>query len=143
MPFVARWPGRIPAGTSIDKLTQNIDFAPTFLDAAGVATPADMHGASLLPLLRGKKSDWRQSIYYHYYEEGEHNVPAHEGVRGERFKLIHFYTRNTWEFYDLENDPQEMVNQYQNPDYSEQVQQLYAELERLKKLYNAPDVKSN
>jgi arylsulfatase A-like enzyme len=143
MPFVARWPGRIPAGTSISKLTQNIDFAPTFLDAAGVQTPADMHGASLLPLLSGEEPDWRKSIYYHYYEEGEHNVPAHEGVRGERFKLIHFYTRNTWEFYDLENDPQELVNQYKNPEYAKQVKQLYAELLRLKKLYNAPDVKSN
>ncbi len=97
MPLVARWPGKITPGTELKKLTQNIDFSPTFLDAAGVRIPNDVHGKSLLPLFKDNAPDnWRKSIYYHYYEEGEHNVPKHEGVRTEKYKLIHFYSRNTW-----------------------------------------------
>jgi len=136
MPLVARWPGVINPGTKIEKLTQNIDFAPTFLDVAGTKIPGDMHGESLLPLLKGKTpTDWRESIYYHYYEEGEHNVPAHEGVRTEKYKLIKFYSRNAWELFDLEKDPQEMKSVYDDENYTDIQKELKAELEKLKKQY--------
>ncbi|MCP4645965.1 MAG: sulfatase-like hydrolase/transferase, partial [bacterium] len=92
MPFVARWPAAITPGTKVSRLTQNIDFAPTFLEAAGLTPPGDLQGRSLLPLLKGETpADWRTALYYHYYEKGEHNVARHEGVRTERYKLIHFY----------------------------------------------------
>lgn len=137
MPFVASWPGRIPAGSVVDELTQNIDFAPTLLHAAGIPVPEDMHGESLLPLLMGKPvDDWRESIYYHYYEEGEHNVPRHRGVRTEEYKLIHFYDKEAWELYDLKKDPQELENRYNDPDYAEIVNDLKAELKRLEAYYN-------
>ena len=136
MPLVARWPGVINPGTKIEKLTQNIDFAPTFLDVAGTKIPGDMHGESLLPLLKGKTpTHWRESIYYHYYEEGEHNVPAHEGVRTEKYKLIKFYSRNAWELFDLEKDPQEMKSVYDDENYTDIQKELKAELEKLKKQY--------
>jgi len=106
MPFLIKWPGVTKAGERTRGLAQNIDFAPTFLDAAGVSVPADMQGTSLKPLLNGKTPyAWRKSIYYHYYERGEHHVPAHEGIRTDRYKLIHFYDTDEWELFDLEKDP--------------------------------------
>jgi arylsulfatase A-like enzyme len=136
MPLVVRWPGVIKPGNTVVDLTQNIDFAPTFLDVAGAQIPEDMHGESLLPFLKGSPPlDWRQSIYYHYYEEGEHNVPKHEGVRTDRYKLIHFYGKNVWELYDLKKDPQEMKNVFDNPDYLKRRENLKMELKRLKRQY--------
>lgn len=143
MPFVARWPGVISPGTEVSELIQNIDYGPTFLDAAGVAVPEEMHGESIIPLMKGNvPQDWRQSVYYHYYEEGEHNVPAHEGVRNDRYKLINFYNHDTWEFYDLQKDPQELTSQYQNPEYSDIIAGLREELNRLKEQYQVPDRKN-
>lgn len=136
MPFVIRWPGVIKPGTKIESLTQNIDFGPTFLEMAGHAVPDDMQGCSFVPLLKGKKpGNWRKSIYYHYYETGEHNVAKHEGVRTERYKLIHFYGVDEWEFYDLQTDPRELHNRYDDMSYAAVIEQLKAELARLKKQY--------
>ena len=137
MPLVARWPEKITPGGKIDKLTQNIDFASTFLDVANIDIPKDMQGVSLLPLFKGKIPEtWRKSIYYHYYEEGEHNVPAHEGIRTETHKLINYYTRDTWELYDLIKDPDEMKNVYNDPQYANIAKKLEVELKKLKIRYN-------
>lgn len=139
MPFIVKWPGVGKAGGRTRALAQNIDFAPTFLDAAGVPVPEDMQGTSLKPLMGGKMpSDWRKSIYYHYYERGEHHVPAHEGVRTGRYKLISFYDTGEWEMFDLEKDPQEMVSVYEEPDYAPIVKMMKAELARLKAAYKVP-----
>lgn len=136
MPFVVRWPGVARPGTRVGALVQNIDFAPTFLDAAGLEPPREMQGASLRPLMDGTTPpDWRRSLYYHYYETGEHNVPRHEGVRTERYKLVHFYDAGQWELYDLIKDPQEMRSVYDVPAYGPIVRQLRAELEALRKKY--------
>jgi arylsulfatase A-like enzyme len=140
MPLVARWPGVIKPGNTVVDLTQNIDFAPTFLDVARAPIPEDMHGESLLPLFKGSlPQNWRKSIYYHYYEEGEHNVPKHEGVRTERYKLIHFYGKKVWELYDLKEDPQELKNVYDNPDYLKRRENLKKELKRLKRQYSVEE----
>ena len=139
MPFLIKWPGVTKAGERTRGLAQNIDFAPTFLDAAGVSVPADMQGTSLKPLLNGKTpSAWRKSIYYHYYERGEHHVPAHEGIRTDRYKLIHFYDTDEWELFDLEKDPQEMVSVYSDVGYAPIVRTMKAELARLKAEYKVP-----
>ena len=137
MPFVARWPGRIEPGTRIDAMIQNIDYAPTFLDAAGLPVPEDMQGMSLLPLLGAEEpSGWRSSIYYHYYEfPAVHLVAKHYGVRTERYKLIHYYETDEWECFDLERDPQEMNSVYGQPEYATIVEELRAELGRLRELY--------
>lgn len=140
MPFVARWPKVIKSGTRVENLIQNIDFGPTFLDVAGVDVPTDMHGESLMPLLKGLNPEsWRNSIYYHYYEEGEHNVPKHEGVRTDKYKLIHFYGKDTWEMFDLEKDPQEMVSVYDETEYIEVQEGLKQELLRLREEYGVPE----
>ncbi|MDF9830925.1 sulfatase [Parabacteroides sp. PF5-6] len=135
-PLVARLPGGRKG--DVDQLVQNIDYAPTFLELAGVAIPEDIQGESLLPLLQGKNpADWRQSLYYHYYEyPSEHAVKRHYGVRTDRYKLIHFYHDiDCWELYDLEKDPTEMNNLYADPAYTSVQQELHRELDRLRTYY--------
>jgi arylsulfatase A-like enzyme len=116
-PMVMRYPGTIRPGTTINEMIVNIDFAPTLLQAAGVAIPADMQGKSFLPLFNDKSTaskNWRKAAYYHYYEFPEpHHVSPHFGVRTQRYKLIRFYgPADYWELYDLQQDPHEMKNIY-------------------------------
>ena len=140
MPLLMRWPGQFDAGNRVEPMVQNIDLAPTFLDIAGVEIPQEMQGRSFAPLLRGETpSDWRESIYYHYYEHGGHNVPRHDGVRDDRYKLIHFYTDDAWEFYDLQEDPHEINNVYDEPVHEEVIAELKNELERLRRHYQVPE----
>jgi arylsulfatase A-like enzyme len=146
-PLLAKWPGVIEPGTRNDDLVQNIDFAETFLDLAGVTAPADMQGESLVPLLKGKTpADWREHLYYHYYEyPAVHSVRRHEGVAGKRFKLIRFYGLDVpdgqeWEFYDLETDPAEMKSQYDNPEYAEQIAELKKKLAELRAKYQVVEI---
>lgn len=139
MPLVMRWPGKVKPGTEVNEMIQNIDYAPTFMEIAGVTAPNDIQGHSLLPLLsEDGADDWRDSLYYHYYEHGFHGVPKHEGVRTDRYKLIHFYDVNEWELFDLEKDPQEMSSQYHNPEYTEIRKQLTKELNSLRAKYELP-----
>ena len=138
MPLLVRYPRQIRPGSVNKDLVQNLDFAPTFLDYAGVDIPQDMQGRSLRPLLAGKKPPrWRTSIYYHYHEyPGPHSVKRHYGVRTQRYKLIHFYYDiDEWELYDLQNDPDELNNLYNDPAYAHVVKELKAELRRLRAKY--------
>ncbi len=137
MPFIIRWPGVIEPGSRNTELIQNLDYAPTFLEMAGVEIPDEYQGRSLMPLLKGKEEPaWRDAIYYHYHEyPGFHMVPPHRGVRTGRFKLMHIYPFGEWEFYDLEADPMELTNQYGNPWYEEQIAELKARLDQLASQY--------
>jgi arylsulfatase A-like enzyme len=138
MPLMIRYPEGIKAGSVNGDITLNLDFAPTFLDFAGVAKPTDMQGRSLRPLLHNKTpDDWRSSMYYHYYEyPGWHAVKRHYGVRTKRYKLIHFYHDiDEWELYDLQKDPHELNNIYDDPSYTSIVKELKDELVRLRKKY--------
>jgi arylsulfatase A-like enzyme len=139
MPFVMKWPGVTKPGKRSMGLSQNIDFAPTFLDAAGADVPDDMHGVSLRPLGTGKvPQNWRKSLYYHYYERGEHHVPRHDGVRTDRYKLLHYQDTDEWELFDLEKDPQEMKSVYGDPAYAKVAKQMHTEFERLRDYYDVP-----
>lgn len=144
-PLLVRWPKHVKAGSVNEDLVQNIDFAETFLDLAGVKAPEEMQGETIVPLMEGKTpDDWRKSLYYHYYEyPGAHSVRRHEGVSEKRFKLIRFYGKDVpngeeWEFYDLETDPQEMESKYNNPEYAGQIKRLKKELQRLRDYYKVP-----
>lgn len=140
-PLIMRLPKGFDRRGDINELVQNIDYAPTFLELAGVDVPKDIQGRSLVPLLKGENnSHWRDALYYHFYEfPGEHKVKRHYGVRTERYKLIHFYNDiDTWELYDLKNDPTEMKNLYGNPEYADVVQQLKDKLLELQNEYNDP-----
>ena len=135
MPFLVRWPAAIKAGSRSDAMGLNIDFAPTFLAAAGLAVPNTMQGRPLLPVLRGRTpADWRTSMYYRYYHDpGDHNTRAHYGVRTTTHKLIYFWKKDQWELYDLVNDPLEMNNIYGQPGQEQLTATLKAELSRLKR----------
>ena len=138
MPLLLRYPKSIKPGSVSDDIVLNLDFAETFLDYAGVEVPSDMQGRSLRPILEGKRpKGWRNSMYYHYYEfPGAHSVKRHYGIRTKRYKLIHFYNDiDAWELYDLQKDPAELNNLYDNPDYGNIVNELKAELEKLRKQY--------
>ena len=133
-----RWPHEIKPGTSNDEMVQNLDFAQTFLDAAGITAPDDMQGESLMPLLKGDISSWsREAVYYHYYEyPSVHMVKRHYAIVTKEFKLVHFYYDvDEWELYDRLRDPQEMNNVYASPAYSKVVEELHGKLKELRIKY--------
>lgn len=137
-PLIMKLPEGMKRRGDINQMVQNIDHAATFLDLAGVEVPEDIQGESYLPLLKGENPEnWRKSLYYHFYEyPAEHAVKRHYGVRTERYKLIHFYNDiDQWELYDLQNDPTEMHNIYNNPEMKDVISELKAELVRLQELY--------
>ena len=140
-PLLVSWPGQVEPGSVNSDLVSNLDFAQTFLDIAGAELPDDMQGASLVPILKGKTpGDWRDVHYYHYYEfPGWHMVHRHEGVYDGRYKLMNFYDIEEWELYDMKTDPQEMVNQYNNPEYANEVKRLHQQLEAMREKYDVPE----
>jgi len=132
-PFVMRYPGKIPPASVATQMTMNIDLAPTLLEFSGIPVPSDMQGKSFAKIVTGNQTDsssWRRSVYYHYYEYPQpHKVPAHFGIRTQRYKLIRFYGPfNAWELYDLDADRSEMQNLYGKPGYEKITAQLMKEL---------------
>lgn len=137
-PLLISWPGVIQPGSVNKDLVSNLDFAETFLDAAGVPVPSDMQGASMLPILKGKTpADWRKEHYYEYYEyPGVHKVKRHYGMSTERYKLMHYYYDiDEWEMYDRVADPDEMKNVYNDPAYSKIREDLKKKLLELEVKY--------
>jgi len=137
-PLLVSYPKMIKKATETNALAQNIDFASTLLDLAGVKIPADMQGESLKPVLCNSKQKVRKALYYHYYEfPVPHAVKRHYGIRTTRYKLIHFYDDiDEWELYDLKNDPTEMKNQINNPEFAKIKQVLMADLQKLQLKYD-------
>ena len=134
-PLLIRYPKEIKEKSQTEVLTQNLDIAATLLDVAGITIPGDMQGESLRKLWQNDVSEWRDAIYYHYYEKGFGATP-HYGVRTDRYKLIHFYdVVDSWEFYDLETDPNEMHNLYTDPGYARKIRELAEKLGELQKKY--------
>jgi arylsulfatase A-like enzyme len=144
-PLIIRYPGNsIPRGIESEALVQNIDYAPTYLDVAGVKKPDALSGVSLLPLLDGKTPDhWRKYLYYHYYDyPAVHQVRRQDGVRDTRYKLIHFYGEgfgkdkgndiNCDELYDLQSDPGELNNLYGLDGYGEISRRLKTQLDQFR-----------
>ncbi|WP_053989862.1 sulfatase [Mangrovimonas sp. TPBH4] len=143
MPLLVKYPDHIKEGSEITALTQNLDFAETFLDYAGVDIPEDMQGKSLRPLLENTIADteFRDAVYYHYYDyPAFHMVKKHYGIRTNRYKLMHFYDDiDTWELYDLEEDPKEIHNQIENPEYDDIESQLRKRLAELEAQYQVTE----
>ncbi|MEZ5980121.1 MAG: sulfatase [Planctomycetota bacterium] len=131
-PLVVRWPGRVEPGTRDAHLVQNVDFAATFCDLAGVAAPDGAQGASLVPLLTGDPPVvWRDAVYFRYEEVGIHDVEPHRAVRTDRYKLLRFDRLGASELYDLRADPDELVNLAERTEYAPLRRSLEEELERL------------
>lgn len=137
-PLLVAWPGKIAPKSTSSTMVQNLDYAQTFLEAAGIPAPADMQGESLLPLLTGNPESWtRDAVYYHYYEyPAVHMVKRHYAVVTEQYKLVHYYYDvDEWELIDRIKDPQELRNVYEDPAYAPVVAELHRKLEALRKQY--------
>lgn len=135
-PLIVYYPGA-KKGTKCHKLVQNIDYAPTILNIAGIKQPEYMTGNSIVPLLKDSScKKWRKTLYYHYYDHpAQHQVWRHDGVRDERYKLIHFYseedsTAKYDELYDLKVDPNELNNVFGKPGYKKIQKRLQANLNK-------------
>ncbi len=142
-PLLVKWPGMTKPGSVNADIVSNVDFAETFLEAAGVPVPAEMQGGSLVPVLKGATpADWRKSFYYHYYEyPGPHAVRRHYGIVTDRYKLIRFYETpgDYWEMFDLKTDPQELTSVYGKPEYAKAQKELEEELARQRTALKVPD----
>jgi len=141
-PLLIKWPNVIKPGTSSDEMVQNLDFAQTFLAAAGLKAPQDMQGESLIPLLKGDNDKWnRDAVYYQYYEyPSVHMVKRHYGIVTREYKLAHFYYDvDEWELYDRLEDTNEMRNVYHDPDYADVVSKLKIDLQNLRIKYKDSD----
>ena len=146
MPFILKFPKEVEAGTVNEDMILNVDFAPLFLELAGVPVPDYMQGHSIRPLLQqNTPDDWRDAMYYRYWmHRTHHNVYAHYGIRTERYKLIYYYAdamgttgsikgsfEPEWELFDLEKDPYELNSVYNNPDYADIVKDLTGRLHQM------------
>ncbi len=139
-PLIIKWPGVTKGRMVTNKMVQNLDFAETILEMAGMPVPADMQGKSFVPLLKGsKKGNIHDALYYHFYENQEHKVAKHIGVRTDRYKLIYFYENNEWELYDLEKDQSEMHNLFGDPAYHKVQAMMMETLKGLKQQYRDPE----
>ncbi|MBT4518767.1 MAG: sulfatase [Halieaceae bacterium] len=141
VPLLMQWSGHIPAGSSTAGLVQNIDYAPTLLDAVGVEAPLAMHGISLLPLVTtGAQQDWERDLYYHFYENpGFHGVARHYGIRTDRYKLVHYYRKGEWELFDLLQDPADQNDLYGRSGYEAITANLKRRLQALRQQYKVPE----
>ena len=138
MPFLVRWPGVVQPGSRCDALIQNIDYAPTFLEATGTPIPPTVQGRSLLPLLKDPATTpagWRDSIYYFYSGEGTHHVAAHDGLRTARHKLVFFPQSGEFNLFDLETDPNELQSIHDDPAQAGLLAQLKQKLTDLRQQY--------
>lgn len=144
MPLLMQLPGRIPEGSIIEALVQNLDFAPTFLELAGATQTDDaMQGESFLGLLEQRENgkDFRNVAYYHYYDyPAFHMVKKHYGIRTDRYKLMHFYDDiDVWEFYDLKRDPKEAYNAIDDQAYALTVEKMRKKLDSVQRRYGVTD----
>lgn len=141
-PLIMRLPESLPRRGEVTEMVQNIDYAPTFLELAGVEVPSDMQGKSMLPILKSTEpiNSWRDGLYYHFYEyPAEHAVKRHYGIRDGRYKLVHFYNDiDVWELYDLETDPHEMNNIYGKPGTEKITSDLMRKLKNAQEEYDDP-----
>jgi len=145
-PLLIQWPGVIKSGSVNNDMVSPLDFAETFIEIAGEPIPIQMQGQSFLSILKGQKQvNPRTAHYYHYYEApSEHYVPRHYGITTDRYKLIHFYydmenNIDDWELFDMEKDPNELVDVYDNPQYSRIRDSLHLELKKLMTKYKDSD----
>ena len=144
MPFIVRYPKKIPAGIRSDALIENVDYPALMLDYAGIDIPSDFQGRSFRSVCEtGQESkDWKQAVYYRYWMHmAHHDNPGEMSIRTKTHKLIYFYGANyeggyqtppAWELYDLVEDPQELRNVYYVPKYNQIRDALKAQFAQLR-----------
>jgi arylsulfatase A-like enzyme len=137
VPLMMRYPERIKAGITSEKMVLDLDIPPTLLDLARVPVPPAFQGRSLMPLVERENVEWRKDWLYEYYEYPAYeNIPPCRGLRTERYKYIEYFTQNAFELYDLETDPDELHNLYSDPKYADLVSTLRKRLEELRRETN-------
>ena len=120
-PLLMRFPGRIAAGAGSPSLFSSIDVLPTVLSMLGLPVPEGLHGMNLLPALSGDPSCARQ----HVFAEMVSLVAGVKMIRTNEAKLqLRWHPPEMNELYDLQNDPDEMINQIDNPKYAPVVAKL-------------------
>ncbi|WP_066631385.1 sulfatase family protein [Labilibacter marinus] len=167
MPFIIHCPEMIDKGIVSDLLINNTDFAPTIIELAGGKAPNYMQGKSFIKTIKGKEEkNWRTTTYYRYWMHMIHHyVPAHLGIRSKDYKLILYYNKHylaknernnfywskrysdvmdeeipvAWEFYDLKNDPQELNNKYNDPNYATIIHDMKEDLKQQRIELNETD----
>lgn len=157
MPLIMRWKGKIPAGTRSQAIVQNIDYAPTIAEVAGVDTPAHratFDGVSLVPLFSTGQAAFfnDRPLYYAFYENpGEHNAPVHDGIRTSRYTFAHIFSLmpgenpdarkfdDEWMLFDNQLDPHQMRNLAADPDYADTFRRLKEIYEQLRAQYKVKD----
>lgn len=134
IPMIIAWPGHIRPGSTVSQLVANVDFAPTVLDCAGIKIPEQMQGKSMRPLLEGKATAWRDSVFYEYWVDLVHSIPTMTAVRTDRYKLISYPELNDIdELYDIQSDPHELNNLAASPEFAplqKKMKTLLAEKEK-------------
>lgn len=130
VPFLVRCPSLFEGGQTFNQMVQNIDIAPTVLELAGLESPEYMQGLSFLPLFQDANTPWRDRIFYEYYWEYDFpHTPTMHGVRTDRYKYIRYHgIWDTNEFYDLQEDPNEMHNLIASPEHQELIKELAGEI---------------
>ena len=132
VPMMIRYPKAIKAGSVRKEMVLDLDIAPTILELAGVKPRKEMQGKSMVKLANEGDPHWRKEWLYDYYEyPGYEDVRQHRGVRTETHKIMHFYTVDEWEMYDIEHDPEEKNNLYGQPAHAAKQKELVAALERV------------
>ena len=159
IPLLIRPPRGGAAGHVTDEIVMNVDYAATILDYCGVDAPDTVQGCSLEPILgAASPDDWRDAAYYHYYENSwelhgkgddamaepyefftPHRVGPHRGIRTHRHKLIHYYSEDDWELFDLAEDPNELTNRYTHADSQGLVDHLKTRLQKERERYRDLD----
>jgi arylsulfatase A-like enzyme len=144
MPFLMRYPAAVQAGSVCNDMLCNVDFAPTFLDYAGLTIPNYMQGRSGRSVLECKTpDDWDQVAYHRYWmhRDPDHNAYSHYGIRDQRYKLIYWYNDGfdlpgtnqggqdkEWELFDCEKDPLELFSVADDPTYANVRNDMLAKL---------------
>jgi uncharacterized sulfatase len=126
LPMLVRQPGRVPPGSTSDAMVSLIDLAPTFLGTAGIPTPGAMQGLDLGPVLEGTGDIGRD----HVLVENRHE-PSTVHLRtyvSDRYKLTTYRGRPWGELFDLDADPGEVRNLYDDPDCRDLRRALYEAL---------------
>jgi arylsulfatase A-like enzyme len=146
MPFLIQYPRAIKAGSTVDAMAQNVDFAATWLDYAGLHIPNYIQGHSMRPILEGAEpEDWQKIAYHRYWmnQDHNHNAYAHYGIRDHRYKLIYWYNEacgmhgahpgtyeeKDWELFDTQTDPLELFNCFHEPDKKDIVKKMLQQLD--------------
>jgi len=127
VPFIWRWPRRVPSGKTCEELVESVDFLPTVCALAGLPVPAQCDGYDITELLKGENAPVREAAFT--------ENPWGKCIRKKDWKLVH-YPRQMYpdmkeevgELYDMVNDPWEMKNLFRDPAQQERIAQLRREL---------------